>query len=332
MKKLAALVLLGLATAAAPANAADSVVATVAKQTPIDAFGGRAVWSTWDPAAAAYRLTVYNGGRVRNLPVAPSASPFQADLGEGSHGGTVAIYSRCSKPVEVTVDTAGRRGCDLYLYRFATAREVKITRANSKADETWPTVWHNRIAFVRESRVRPFTAKSVAYWRPLAGKGPWQRLRKGREEVGSGSPEELDMRGNRIAFINQYEWGADLRTTMIGGRGRVLVAMPGSGAEVFDLTGQGPTVGRRTVHWALSIGQDSPVFSEIRQVDLTTLAEKRATARIDAPDSVDRATQGFAQDAGTSWYVEVPAPDAFEIHRATGLQYEPAPRPRAPHN
>jgi hypothetical protein len=121
--KIAALAALALATAT-PARAADTVVTTVGQATTIDAWAGRAVWSTWDPAGNAYRLTVDNGGRLRTLPVAPSPSPFQADLAPGPNGGTVAIYSRCRKPVTFT--NAGKRGCDLYVFRFSTGRETKL--------------------------------------------------------------------------------------------------------------------------------------------------------------------------------------------------------------
>src|SRR4051794_11191272 len=99
MKTAALLILtlalaLALAGAAAPARAADHVVATVSKATEIDAYGGRAVWSTYDPAIGAFRLTVDNRGRIRTLPVAPSPTKFDVDLGPGPHGGTIAIYSQ----------------------------------------------------------------------------------------------------------------------------------------------------------------------------------------------------------------------------------------------
>jgi hypothetical protein len=323
--RIAALAALAFATAT-PARAADTTVTTVGKPTTIDAWAGRAVWSTWDPAVSAFRLTVYHDGRTRLLPVAPSPSPFQADLGPGPNGGTVAIYSRCREPVTFT--NAGKRGCDLFLYRFATGRESKLAAVNSKFDEEWPTVWGHRLAFVR---IDPGTtaARHRMYWRAARRT---HRLHDGPKDIGVGFPEELDMRGGRVAFRWQYEWGADLSLSTVNGRNRLLVRMPGSGAEVFDLTAQGPTVGRHTVHWALSVGQDTPTFSEIRRVELHTLNEQRATTRINTPeDRVARATTGFAQDRGTSWYVRVPRQDVFEIHRATGLKYEDAPPPRPPH-
>jgi hypothetical protein len=114
--------------------------------------------------------------------------------------------------------------------------------------------------------------------------------------------------------------------TTSGGR-RLLVRLPGSGAEVNDLTAQGPTLGSGGVHWGFSVGEDTPVYTELRRVDLKTLRETRATTRVDADPHFIRATSGFAQDRGTSWYVRAAAAGAFEIHRATSLTYEPAPRP-----
>jgi hypothetical protein len=324
--KIAALLTLTLAIAASPARAADTTVATVSKATQVDAYGGRAVWSTYDPAAGVYRLTVYNHGRTRPLPVAPSRVPFDIDLGPGPHGGTVAIYSRCRRLVLGTSALDGHRGCDLYAYRFRIGRETKVV--GTSADEYAPAVWGRRIAFTRVTDTGTQFPRRRMLWRSLNGRGPAHRLAGNPKDIGGGLPEQLDMRGRQVAFVWQYEWGADLCMSVIGGRGQLLVRMPGSGAETFDLTAQGPTVGRRVVHWALSVGVDFPTFSEIRRIDPGTLKEQRATARIEtASTKVVRATSGFAQDRGVSWYVRVPSPDRYEIHRASGLAYEPAPPP-----
>jgi hypothetical protein len=326
--KLAALAVLILAVAAPPARAADTTVATVAKATEIDAYGARAVWSTYDPAINAFRLTVDNRGRIRTLPVAPSPTTFDIDLGPGPHGGTVAIYSRCPHGVFGTGQLDGRQGCDLYAYRFSTGRETKVAGANTKADEYAPAVWGRRMAFTRTSDAGGQFPLRRMYWRALSGAGPDHRLAGNPKDIGSGFPEQLDMRGRRVAFVWQYEWGADLCLSRAGGRGRLLVRMPGSGAETSDLTAQGPLVGRRVVHWAFSVGQDPPIFTELRQVDLRTLKERRATMRITAgPRQLDRSTTGFSQDGGVSWYVRAPDDHTFEIHRASGLAYEPAPPP-----
>jgi hypothetical protein len=71
---------------AAPVQAADTVVSTVARPTTIDSYGGRAVWSAWDPSARAYRLTEYADGAVRQVPVPAGAVPFDVDLGPAASG------------------------------------------------------------------------------------------------------------------------------------------------------------------------------------------------------------------------------------------------------
>jgi hypothetical protein len=89
------------------------------------------------------------------------------------------------------------------------------------------------------------------------------------------------------------------------------------------------TFGGGAVWWAFSVAEDAPVYTELRRVDLKTLRETRATMRVDADPARTRATAGFAHDRGTSWYVRAAATDAFEIHMATNLTYEPAPPPSA---
>jgi hypothetical protein len=82
---------------------------------------------------------------------------------------------------------------------------------------------------------------------------------------------------------------------------------------------QGPSLRGGAVYWALSSTGSTPEFGEIRRVDIADRRQERATPRIDAP------SEGFAQDGGVSWYVRAAGPGAYEIHRATGLEYQPAP-------
>lgn len=326
--KIAALVALSLA-GAAPAHAADATIATVAKPTTIDAYGGRAVWSTWDPAAGAYRLTESSGGAVRTVPIAPNPVPFPVDLGPGPHGGTIAVYSRCRRPTAFAISLNGRKGCDLYAYRFTTRREVKLSHASSPdADEFWGTVWRKRLAFMRVYRPKGGLPRRFLYWRSLNGGGPSHRMQPARARLEYDPPQELDLRGDRLAFDAVHENGESLWVSTIGGGARRLVRTPGSGAETHHLGVQGPTLAGGIVHWALTDSQDVPVFTEIRTVDIRTRRNRRATTRIDGDSSLALpATTGFAHDRGAAWYVKTIADDAFEIHTATGLEYEPAPAP-----
>lgn len=313
---------------AAPAAAADTVVATTARPTTVDAFAGRAVWSAWDPAARAYRLTEYADGQVRTLPVAPSRVPFDVDLGPAPRRGTLAVYSRCKRPPVTSWQLNGRRGCDLYRYDFRRSRESRIARANSRSDEYWPTVWRGRLAFTRTYPPKRGRTRRLLYWRPLHGGGSSRRLDRGPTNRGDAVPEQLDIKWRRVAFVWKYEYGADLRLDTTTGRERRLVRLPGSGAAATELVAQGPTIARRRVHWTLAVTGDAPVYSEIRRHHLRRRKDTRATTRIETGPSALRATEGFAQDGAASWYVRTAGPDAYEIRVARGLGYEPAPPPR----
>jgi hypothetical protein len=306
MRRVLPIILLALAALPAPAAAADSLVATVERQTTVDAAGGRAVWSAWDPVAGGYRLTEHAGGATRTLPVAPSAAPFDVDL---APGGDVAVYSRCERPPASTWALNGRRGCDVHRYDFARERESRVSRVNSGADEYWPTITRWRIAFTRTYR----SGSRVIYWRSLTGSGPSRRLRSGQFE--ESVPEQLDMRDGRVAFTATFEYGADIRLATTDGRGRVLVEVPGSGAAAREFGAYGPTLAGGFVHWALA-SDDVP--SELRRHALSSGRNTRATALVDG------VTTGFARDGARAWYVRSAA-GGYEVRAATGLTYEPAP-------
>ena len=313
-----------LAAVPAAAAAADEVIATTAKATGVDAYRGHVVWSAWDPAISAYRLTEYHDGTIRPLTgVPPSPVPFDVDLGPDPFGGTVAVFSRCKKPPVSPWALNGRRGCDLYYARLSAPSQVTLRRANSPADESSPTVWKGRIAFARTYRGHGGQRRRGLYWRSFSGGGPSHRLRRG--PVGDGAvAEQLDMRGTRVSYVWQYEFGAQLRLADTAGGGRALVRVPGSGAAPHDRFAQGPTLARRGVFWMLAVTGSEPVFSEFRWVALGG-RQQRATTRVTAGPSLQRATEGFAQDGAASYYVRAVAADRFEIHRVTGLAWEPAP-------
>jgi hypothetical protein len=295
----------------AQARAADRVVATVTRATPVDAYAGHALWSAWD--GSGYRLTESTGGHIRTLPIAAGAVPFDADAGSDAKGAPIAVYSRCRRAPLSPWALDGRRGCDLYEYRFATGREIRITRANSKADEYFPAVWRGRLAFTRTYR----NGDRRLYWRTLGHAGPSHRLRGGTtaEEA---VPVDLDLRGHTVAFVWQFEFGGELRIATTSGKGRRLVQIPGSGAAANDISGQGPSLSGGSVYWMLSVSGDEPVWSRVRRVRVASRRQQQATTRIDAD------TAGFAHDRSGSWYVRDAGAGRFEVHQATGVRYERA--------
>jgi hypothetical protein len=304
---------------AAPAQAADEVVATVAKPTTISASRGHAVWSAWDPAVHGYRLMQYrrNGG-VARFRIPPNPVPFDIDLGKDPFGGTMGVFSRCDRPPVSTFALNGRRGCDIYRIRLGGAGQVKQRNASGPADEYWPTVWNGRIAFTRTYTKRGSRNRRYVYWRSFRGSGPSHRLRRGPAD---GVPEQLDMRGKTVTFLWTFEFGAQVRVADTGGGGRAVVRVPGSGAAARDLIAECPTLDGGFVHWA--VASNDPIVSEIRRTDLGDGDQERATSRITAASGL--ATRGFSFDGGVAWYVKTVNDHTFEIHRVTGLRYEPAP-------
>jgi hypothetical protein len=306
--------------AAAPAQAADEVVATVTKPTTISAARGHAVWSAWDPAANGYRLMHYlRNGDVMRIRIPANSVPFDIDIGKDPLGGTMGVYSRCERPPASTFALDGRRGCDIYRTRLTSGGgEAKQRNASGPADEYWPAIWDGRIAFTRTYKKRGDRNRRYVYWRHFDGTGPSHRLRRGPD---GGVPEQLDMRGKKVTYVCQFEFGAQVRSADTGGGGRALVRVPGSGAAARDLLAQGPTLGGGFVHWA--VASTDPIVSEIRRTPLGGGDDERATTQITAAAGL--ATGGFSFDGGIAWYVKTVDADTFEIHRVTGLRYEPAP-------
>jgi hypothetical protein len=302
---------------AAPAQAADEVVATVTKPTTISAARGHAVWSAWDPAINGYRLMHYRrNGDVMRIRIPANPVPFDIDIGKDPFGGTMGVYSRCDRPPVSTFALNGRRGCDIYRTRLTSGGgEAKQRNASGPADEYWPAIWDGRIAFTRTYKRHD---DRFVYWRNVEGAGPSHRLRRGPR---GGVPEQLDMRGKKVTYVWQFEFGAQVRLADTAGRGRALVRIPGSGAAARDLFAQGPTLGGDFVHWA--VASSDPLVSEIRRTDLDNGDQERATSQITSGTGL--ATRGFSFDGGVAWYVKPVDADTYEIHRVTGLRYEPAP-------
>ena len=162
-----AIALLSL-VALVPAARADQTIATVARPTPISAYGGRVVWSSYQPGRGFVLTTLVNG-MVSEVPVAPRPVPFDADLGPAPNGGATVVYSRCRHEPTLHHGFPGNaltllpewqtgRGCDLYRFDFGSGRERHISRASTRrASEFLPSVWKGRLAFARvyQDRHRP---------------------------------------------------------------------------------------------------------------------------------------------------------------------------------
>ena len=304
--------------AAGPATAADTEIAALPSQTSLDALDGHVLWSVQDDATKAWRLVDHSDGVQRPLPVAPSRSPFDVDLGRDQKGALVAVYSRCRAALREDGANFGRRGCDVFRYDFATGRETKVKAVSSRLDDYEPTVWHGRIAFVR-AYVQRDGVRERMYVRDLGAR----RTRQLRGGSGFAGPRDLDLRSRTTAVRWVHEFSEDVRLAFAGRRGRTLLATPGSGAAAQAYSTLHPTFAdAHTVYWGLS--SSTPDWGEVWRRDVRTGRNEHATTRINAPLVL------FAQDGDVSYYAVHSDPadrtSPLELHRLDGLDFEPAPK------
>ena len=234
MRKLLLVTLFVLFGPAGGAAAADDLIATVARPTPVSAFDGRVVWSEYDAGANRYFLVQRVAGVTSRLPVDPRSVPFDVDLGPDADGSPVATFSRCRLDPPRRDPRTGNalaqmpewrrgRGCNVHMYSFETGREVQVRHASTAAaSEFLPTVWTDRIAFARvfERRRGVRGDRAYLYVRPnrlLASQGRRGGTRRmpagprGRDLHCAGSPRRcrrlvepgptsLDLATRRLAF------------------------------------------------------------------------------------------------------------------------------------
>jgi hypothetical protein len=301
--------------------AADTVIATVPHQTPVDAYDGRVVWSV--PSPGGYQLIEYQGGRVQTLPVAPRIEPFDVDLGPDRRGRPVAVYSRCRTPsTDIRSWLEGRRGCDLYLYDFVTRTERVLAGANGSGDEFSPAIWRRRIAFVRMHARRGDRTRADLYLRRLSRRGRSRRLRDRTYAT------SLDMRGRRVVFIDPGEFGSQVRLAYTNGGGRLLASVPGSGAAAFEYAMLGISATAGFAYWLVTRPAEAglPALGEIRRRHFAAGREQRATL------AIDESADAFAQDGEVSYYALPSSGEEcvftcavpHDIHRLDGVGFERA--------
>ena len=235
MRPTAVLILTALATTAATAAAPaqERVVARLSAPAPIAAYQDVVAWSERDPATGRWSL-VTNRGRV---PVAGRGAPFDVDLGPGVRDEVVAVYSRCATEaggLGVYATLVERwRGCDLYRATL-DGREQRLASASSPtADETWPTIWKDRVAFARRyDRKRDYPYLYVnrgGRSRRVPG-GPRNAcLARGRcTDARRSRPSGLELYGRRLGFTWSYQAlgegpASQLRVHDVDGRPRTVV-------------------------------------------------------------------------------------------------------------
>jgi hypothetical protein len=205
----ACLVALLLCPCAAPA----ATVAQTGGPTAVREYAGTIVFSQFDPADVQWHLAVRRAGsrQVERLPVAPSTTPFEADIGPGDSGRPELIYQRCGGTAALPT------GCDLFLLALTGGAGERPLRSanNPNRNDSSPTLWRGRIAWVREygSQVRP---KPVVYTRRLASGSrrsqrlpgvPRRRCGDVKGECGrttGRAVDALELRGDRLALTVRF--------------------------------------------------------------------------------------------------------------------------------
>jgi hypothetical protein len=305
----------------------------------IDAYGGRVVWSDYDAAIGAWRLMERSGGATRAVPVAPRPAPFDVDLGPDGHGGTLAVYSRCTRRLPSGRPTPqlerGMYGCDIHAYSFRTGRETPVRDANSGADEFWPAVWGARIAFERtyKGRVRNHYHLPFLYWRARSGPGRAHRLRLPRSPRSwTRLAREPDMRGRAVVYAFDVVDDLDTysviyRSTTGGGLKPVARGAWTAGGDASSLRTVGqPALGAHGVDW---------LFQDRTRIPYRAAFMRRVAghgAQTSTPVSLAAA---FAHAGRTAYWIDSRAAGddpasqpggAFDLIADDAVRYRPVPR------
>jgi hypothetical protein len=303
--------LLALTLALAGSASAEDVV-TLDHSTPVAAFGGRLLWSRFDPVTDDYALVTRAGGIPIIVPVAHRAVPFDADLGPGPDGGTVAVYSRCARETtpsgSFTPALYGLgKGCDIYQFDFATGRETRVTAVSAPdASEFWPTIWRSTIAYARVYDSKP--GLPYLYVRAVGSSRPSTRLPGGpRSTCGNCTgtrnfPIALELYGKRLGFTWSYTGtgeglDSDIRMDTVGAGHTRVAHQNGGGLTQVQLGWPAFEDGR--LYWAASCFGDPggcPGRYGLRRYRISS----GVTATAPGPPSLLAADR----DAGLTWALD----------------------------
>ena len=219
------------ATIASPPN--PSKVSTYAGVTAYSVRGADGLW----------RL-VYDtntNGRAETVPIPVRTVPFDVDLGPGADGQVLAVYSRCRREPQMGRRSAGptpvwatARECDLYRFDFRTQQEVPLEGPSTSNTEVLPTIWRDRVGFVRIYQEREGLRGRVPY---VYVREPGRRSERqpggGRGTSGLPGPLAIDLEDRLLAMSWTYERDdggvAELRLGSAGADGREVTKLTGEG-------------------------------------------------------------------------------------------------------
>lgn len=237
MSRRLLLAALALAGAVPSTASADTKIATIDRPTMLSAYDTGLLFSRHDPRTDRFTLWfARRGSKPAPLPIRDRPVPFDADIGPGTHGRLLAVYSRCASEPALDPDNddgppdyTRSSGCDLFQFDFSTGKERKLAVSDPRGSEVLPSVWGNTVAFVRDGRLLARSGLDAP--RRLTG-GP------GRD----GTPTALDLRGRRLAFGWRYIAKADgpasdmrIDDVVTGKLVRRVETFPGGGLTTVSL-------------------------------------------------------------------------------------------------
>ena len=228
---LALLTATALLAGTAPAARADDLVAELARDTPVGAYGGARAWSAYDTTSGRYRLVVIAapGAAPAHAPIPSARQAFDVSLGPDTNGDPVALYTRCSR-------SNGTRGCDIHRYDIRLRSERRLAFSRLIADEAWPVQWGARVAFVRRHRSGgrgEIDDCDVPYVKTVSSTAPPRRLDRGS----CGTTTGMSIRRDRIIQVTfgspprATRFESQVRRLSAGGGAVKVLARQGSGEE-----------------------------------------------------------------------------------------------------
>ena len=242
---------LAAAVLAPAAGAAPTTISTEARATPIAAWAGTVVWSTFDATTNDYHLVVSrNGAAPQRLPVAPSANAFDVDLGTNRSGSTYAVYSRCTTPATQNTPPTG---CDLYRLSIASGIETKLDTLSSPTwDERDPTIFRGEIAFIRNETHGGKTQDVLRIGNTTsASKGTTALVKLNRL---GGSLQDPEIAQSRLAYVKTNRNGTvrdvHIRTLKAGGSDKRVYRSTSGGANAANVTGPSLSDTAASFFWA----------------------------------------------------------------------------------
>ena len=279
-----------LAALLAPDGArADSLVAELARETPISAYGGALAWSAYDEATRRYALMIRQGARTAAAPVATAKRAFDVSLGPDVRGRVVALYTRCRTAVH---------GCDVYRYGLRARSEQRLAAVSSPVlDEAWPAQWGDRIAFSRRIHARPASHRGRPRWCPtpfvkrLSSRAPSRRL-----DSRCGPTVGIAIRGQRIIQVTDNTGDSDVFLLHARGGAARLLGHGGSGEG-----GSSPFVSPNlsaSALWLTRTGEREGVPEGFLRIDLPS--GRMTTVRSNVP----LAGRVARDERGSFWYLQ----------------------------